>query len=112
VKSHASVRTGERETLTGLLNAEADALCGAKRYERSPERVDSRAGRDQRSLEIQAACPRAAEKSRLSHLSDGAGCGAVLILQFWNGQTGHEERLERAKAVNSVNGKSAPYFAK
>jgi len=27
------------ETLNGLLEAEADAICGATRYERSPERL-------------------------------------------------------------------------
>lgn len=32
------------DTLNALLDAEADALCGAKRYERSPERQDTRAG--------------------------------------------------------------------
>jgi transposase-like protein len=32
------------QTLNALLDAEADALCGAKRYERNPERIDTRAG--------------------------------------------------------------------
>ena len=32
------------ETLNAMLDAEADTLCGAKRYERRDERVDDRAG--------------------------------------------------------------------
>lgn len=38
------VRQSVEETLNGLLDAEADALCNAKRYEHSAERVDTRAG--------------------------------------------------------------------
>ena len=38
------------ETLNSLLDAEADELCGAKRYERTPERLDTRAGCYTRSL--------------------------------------------------------------
>lgn len=48
------VRGSVEETLNGLLDAEADALCGAGRYERSPDRVDSRAGCYKRGLETQA----------------------------------------------------------
>lgn len=48
------VRGSVEETLNGLLDAEADALCGAKRYERSPDRVDTRAGSYKRSLQTQA----------------------------------------------------------
>ncbi len=48
------VRGSVEETLNGLLDAEADALCGAKRYERSPERVDTRAGSYKRGLDTQA----------------------------------------------------------
>jgi transposase-like protein len=48
------VRGSVEETLNGLLDAEADALCGAGRYERSPDRVDSRAGSYKRGLETQA----------------------------------------------------------
>jgi putative transposase len=44
------VRQSVEETLNGLLEAEADALCGAGRYERSPERVDTRAGHYSRKL--------------------------------------------------------------
>ena len=34
-----------------LLDAEADELCGAKRYERSSDRIDTRAGHYTRTLE-------------------------------------------------------------
>lgn len=42
------------ETLNGLLDAEADALCGAGRYERSTGRVDTRAGHCERKLHTKA----------------------------------------------------------
>jgi putative transposase len=56
VKSHLSeiVRSTVEETLNGLLDSEADRLCNAKRYERSAERVDTRAGSYQRGLETKA----------------------------------------------------------
>jgi transposase-like protein len=44
------VRGSVEETLNGLLNAEADELCGARRYERTPERLDTRAGHYKRKL--------------------------------------------------------------
>ena len=48
------VRETVEETLNKLLDAEADELCGAKRYERSPDRVDTRAGCYERTLETKA----------------------------------------------------------
>jgi putative transposase len=48
------VRSSVEETLNGLLDAEAEQICGAQRYERSPERVDSRAGHYERKLETKA----------------------------------------------------------
>ena len=42
------------ETLNGLLQAEADQLCGAGRYERSPDRADTRAGSYTRKLHTKA----------------------------------------------------------
>ena len=42
------------ETLNQLLDAEADRLCGAGRYERSAERVDTRAGHYERGLHTKA----------------------------------------------------------
>jgi putative transposase len=44
------VRESVEQTLNGMLDAEADAQCGAKRYERSPERLDTRAGHYERKL--------------------------------------------------------------
>jgi putative transposase len=48
------VRETVEETLNKLLDAEADELCGAGRYERSPDRVDTRAGSYERNLETKA----------------------------------------------------------
>lgn len=42
------VRTTRQDTLNALLDAEADCLCGAKRYKHSPDRVDTRAGHYER----------------------------------------------------------------
>jgi putative transposase len=39
------------ETLNGLLDAEADRLCGARHYEHSADRVDTRAGHYERKLD-------------------------------------------------------------
>jgi len=50
----AVVRSSVEETLNALLQAEADGICGATRYERSPERVDTRAGSYERKLETKA----------------------------------------------------------
>jgi putative transposase len=56
IRSHVGevVRQTVEETLNGLLQAEADELCGAKRYERSPERLDTRSGHYARQLQTQA----------------------------------------------------------
>ena len=48
------VRQSVEETLNGLLDAEADDLCNAKRYERSADRVDTRAGSYDRKLQTKA----------------------------------------------------------
>lgn len=48
------VRSTVEETLNAMLDAEADAICQAKRYERSPERVDTRAGHYERQLHTTA----------------------------------------------------------
>jgi transposase-like protein len=56
VRGHVDevVRRSVEETLNGLLEAEADQLCGAQRYERSPDRVDTRAGSYERKLHTKA----------------------------------------------------------
>jgi putative transposase len=56
IRSHVDqvVRETVEQTLNGLLQAEADELCGAKRYARSPERLDTRAGHYDRQLHTKA----------------------------------------------------------
>jgi putative transposase len=56
LRSHIdeAVRSSVEETLNGLLDAEADQICGATRYQRSAERVDTRAGHYERQLETKA----------------------------------------------------------
>ena len=44
------VRGTVEETLNAMLDAEADRLCKARRYERTPDRVDTRAGHYERGL--------------------------------------------------------------
>jgi transposase-like protein len=48
------VRDSVEQTLHALLDAEADALCGARRYERNPDRLDTRAGSYPRTLHTRA----------------------------------------------------------
>jgi len=48
------VRDAVEDTLNALLDAEADELCGAKRYERSPDRIDYRAGAYSRRFQTKA----------------------------------------------------------
>jgi transposase-like protein len=48
------VRDAVQETLNALLDAEADTLCGAKKYERSPDRADYRAGTYTRTFHTKA----------------------------------------------------------
>jgi len=48
------VRGTVEETLNALLEEEADRLCNAQRYERTPDRVDTRAGHYERGLHTQA----------------------------------------------------------
>jgi transposase-like protein len=56
LRSHVSevVRQSVEETLNGLLDAEAEALCQAKRYERNAQRASTRAGYYGRSLQTTA----------------------------------------------------------
>ena len=48
------VRGTVDETINNLLDAEADEMCPAQRYARSPDRVDTRAGHDTRKLHTKA----------------------------------------------------------
>src|SRR6476619_7501480 len=56
IKSHLDrvVRSSVEETLNALLDAEADRLCNAQRYERSAARRDTRAGHYERGLQTKA----------------------------------------------------------
>jgi len=56
VRGHVDrvVRASVEQTLNGLLDAEADALCGAERYERTDARKDTRAGSYSRKLHTKA----------------------------------------------------------
>lgn len=48
------VRSTVEETLNDMLDAEADQLCGAGRYERTEARIDGRAGHYKRKLHTKA----------------------------------------------------------
>ncbi len=56
LRTHVSevVRQSVEETLNGLLDAEADTLCQAKRYERNAERASTCAGHYKRNLQTKA----------------------------------------------------------
>jgi len=56
IRSHLSeiVRGTVEDTLNAMLEADADRLCGAGRYERSEERASTRAGSYSRKLHTQA----------------------------------------------------------
>jgi transposase-like protein len=56
VQAHVDrlVKQTVEEMLNGMLDEEADRLCQAKRYERSPERQDTRAGHYKRKLHVTA----------------------------------------------------------
>jgi putative transposase len=56
IRSHLErvVRGTVEETLNALLDAEADRLCNAQRYERSASRRDTRAGHYERGLQTKA----------------------------------------------------------
>ena len=56
LKGHVDqvVRSSVEETLNALLDAEADEICRAQRYERSADRADTRAGHYERKLETKA----------------------------------------------------------
>ena len=56
IKDHLDkmvVKTVE-ETLNAMLDAEAEEQCGAKRYERTPDRLDNRDGHYGRQLHTKA----------------------------------------------------------
>lgn len=56
LRAHVSevVHQSVEETLNGLLDAEADALCKARRYERNADRASTRAGYYERGFQTTA----------------------------------------------------------
>ena len=56
LRTHVSevVRQSVEETLNGLLDAEADTLCQARRYARNAVRASTRAGHYERNLQTTA----------------------------------------------------------
>src|SRR5260221_1856864 len=76
IKSHLDrvVRGTVEETLNALLDAEADRLCNAQRYERSDARRDTRAGHYERGLQTKAGdvCCGQAERRRRGYRHEGA----------------------------------------
>ena len=56
IRSHLNglVKTSVEEVLNQYLDQKADLLCGAKRYERIPGRVDTRSGSYNRNLQTKA----------------------------------------------------------
>ena len=67
------------ETLNAMLDAEADQLCGAGRYERSEARQDTRAGSYDRTLQTSAG------RSRLELWWWLVACAALplLLIEWW-----------------------------
>jgi transposase-like protein len=53
IRGHLDEITVE-ETLNAMLDAEADEMCNAQRYEHSPDRIDTRAGTYKRKLQTKA----------------------------------------------------------
>ena len=70
------VRGTVEETLNAMLDAEADQLCGAGRYERSEARQDTRAGSYERTLQTSAGCRGSADR-RCDYARAGTRCHRV-----------------------------------
>ena len=72
------VRSTVEETLNALLDAEADELCGARKYERTEARKDTRAGSYDRHLQTKAGdvtltVPKPATRRSRRRSSSGTG---------------------------------------
>ena len=72
------VRGTVEETLNALLDAEADRLCNAQRYERSEARRDTRAGHYERGLQTKAGEVRLRVISRHTNRPASAGWDAFV----------------------------------
>jgi len=79
IKSHLDrvVRGTVEETLNALLDAEADRLCNAQRYERSAARRDTRAGHYERGLQTKAGEVRLRVRSCASRRSRRRSSSAI-----------------------------------
>src|SRR5271169_784919 len=81
IKSHLDrvVRGSVEETLNALLDAEADRLCNAQRYERSEARRDRRAGAyaEQEGGQELVAMARQAREDLASYLAPAAPAAAA-----------------------------------
>jgi hypothetical protein len=100
------VRATVEETLNALLDAEADHLCGARKYERTEGRQDTRAGSYDRHLQTKAGevtltVPKLRtlpfetaiiERYRRRESSVEEACGASKILRRHCGARGSQPR--------------------
>ena len=87
------VRGTVEETLNKLLDAEADQLCNAARYERTEPRKDSRAGHYKRWLHTKAGEVKLADRVHSRVLSDrqvAALHRPLLQERFHNGSQGQD----------------------
>ena len=82
------VKDTVEDTLNSLLDAEADRLCGAERYQRSNERKDTRAGHYRRALETKAGTV-ALKVPKLRHLP----CETAIIQRYRRREASVEEAL-------------------
>src|SRR5579864_1659588 len=72
------VRSTVEETLNAMLDAEADRLCRAERYERTEARKDTRAGSYQRQLQTKAGGVTHPSARRNHHRKMCSGCSLSL----------------------------------
>src|SRR6266699_1377334 len=90
IKSHLDrvVRGTVEETLNALLDAEADRLCNAQRYERSAARRDTRAGHYERNLQTKAGEVRLKVPKLRQQTFEPSGLGEKLGGTFGKSQAG------------------------
>jgi len=99
------------ETLNALLDAEADRLCGAQRYERNEARQDTRAGSYQRQLQTKAGevslkVSEAAQFCRLRRRSSSATSDAS---RAWKGAGGDVLGGSKRAASRGHHGSAVGY---
>lgn len=90
LREHVSevVRQSVEETLNGLLEAEADALCQARRYERNAQRASTRAGHYERGFQTTAG-PVQLTVPKLRHVP----FGTAIIERYRRRESSVEEAL-------------------